>query len=327
MRAGRNAPLYLLAFDHRASFKSDLLGIHGDPSVEEHRRVSDLKALVYEGFGEAVAEGVPKASAGVLVDEEFGVDVARAAKAAGAVLVMSVERSGQAEFEPEYGRDFGSHIESFDPDLAKVLVRYNPEGDTALNARQAERLAGLSAWLAERGRRFLFELLVPPTPAQSEAAGGSLAYEHRFLAELTVRAIAELQAAGVSPAIWKMQGFEEPADYERVVAQAQTGGRHEVLCIVLGHGQDAARVQRWLRRAAGVAGYDGFAIGRTIWWEPLADYLARRADRRQARVRITAAYIEMVKVYETAKADPGAQGGFGGKHDAGLREQPRKEPK
>jgi myo-inositol catabolism protein IolC len=290
--------LYLLAFDHRSSFKTDLLGIPGDPDENQRRQISDLKHLIWEGFMRAVDGGAPQEECGVLVDEEFGTAVADAASDAGVRLAMSVERSGQPEFDFEYGEDFGSHIEEFDPDFAKVLVRYNPDGDPAVNSRQTAKLARLSRWLHDRNRVFLFELLVPPTDAQRRQVGGDqLAYEHRMLPALTVSAIADLQRGGVGPDIWKIEGMDSGADDARVVAQARTGGRDHVACIVLGHGEDETRVRHWLRKAASTPGYRGFAIGRTIWWTALADYLAGHCDRRTAAGKIGNLYRQMIDTY------------------------------
>ena len=58
------------------------------------------------------------------------------AKERGLILAMPVEKSGQNEFDFEYGDQFGEHIERFDPDFSKVLVRYNPDGDAEMNKRQ-----------------------------------------------------------------------------------------------------------------------------------------------------------------------------------------------
>ena len=70
------------------------------------------------------------------------------------------EKSGQEEFDFEYGEEFARHIEAFSPTFCKVLVRYNPEGDRALNQRQTARLKRLSDYLHGSGRLFMFELLV-----------------------------------------------------------------------------------------------------------------------------------------------------------------------
>ena len=110
---------------------------------------------------------------GVLVDEQFGApkDIPRQAKERGLLLAMPVEKSGQNEFDFQYGDDFGDHIEQFDPDFSKVLVRYNPDGDAEMNERQTERLKRLSDWLHEHDRKFLFELLVPAEDDQLEQVG------------------------------------------------------------------------------------------------------------------------------------------------------------
>ncbi len=211
---------------------------------------------------------------------------------------MPAERSGQAEFELQYGEDFASHIEAFDPTFTKVLVRYNPEGDAALNARQAARLAQLGGWLHGQGRRFLYELLVPATPEQLERCGGDQdRYDDEIRPALVVEAIRAQQEQGVEPDIWKIEGLDSAADCARVVAQARAGGRDKVVCIVLGRGVTEERLLDWLRIAAPVPGFDGFAVGRTIWEAALREYLAGRATRDQTATTIADLYLENVDAY------------------------------
>jgi len=227
--------------------------------------------------------------------------VARIAKATGYTLAMPVEKSGQDEFDFEYGATFSEHIESFDPDFAKVLVRYNPDGDAAMNKKQLTRLAKLSSWLHAHNRRLLFELLVPAEPAQLEKVGGNRdRYDLEIRPELTLRTIAEAQAAGVEPEIWKVEGMDRREDYERVAGQARTAGRERVACIILGGGVSDDTVEHWLRQEAGVPGFIGFAIGRTIWQRALEDWLAQKLDRASASRAIADNYIRMVDVYERA---------------------------
>ncbi len=293
--------LYMLSFDHRGSFEKGLMGIPGVPTQDDRRRISELKALIYEGFTRAIAGGAPRDSCAVLVDEEFGADVARSARRKGFTLAMPVERSGQDEFGFEFGEDFARHVEAFDPDYAKVLVRYNPDGDAELNRRQAGRLATLSNWLRANRRRFLFELLVPATVEQSERFGGDRdAYDRELRPQLVVRTLAALQDAGVEPDVWKIEGLETRADCERAVAQARAGGRDEVVCVVLGRGAGLDRVAHWLREAAPVDGYTGFAIGRTLWLDALTEHLAGRLGRDAAAEQIAANYRRMIDVYANA---------------------------
>jgi len=299
---GYDRPLFILAFDHRGSFLK-MAGIRGELTEEGAARVRDAKAVIFEGFRRAVQAGVPREAAGVLVDEQFGAEVARQARAEGYVLAMPVERSGQDEFDFEYGDAFGEHVEAFDPTFAKVLVRYNPAGDAALNRRQVERLRRLSDWLHARGRKFLFELLVPPTPEQLRRVDGDEArYDREVRPDLMVRAIAELQEAGVEPDVWKIEGLDRREDCVRVSEQVRAGGRDRVACVVLGRGADEQAVVRWLEAAAGVVGYVGFAIGRTIWWDGVRAYLEGQASRDAAAEAIKTNYLRMVDVYQAAVA-------------------------
>src|SRR5919201_6571341 len=181
MVLGYDRNLYILAFDHRGSFQKKFFGISGQPSPEEAERISDAKSVIGEGFFLAIDQGAPKEHGGLLVDEQFGADIARRAKKEGYNFAMPVEKSGQDEFDFEYGDDFGAHIEEFDPTFSKVLVRFNPEGDTGMNERQVGRLKRLSDWLHEHDRKFLFELLVPATDEQLASVDGD---GDRFDAEL-----------------------------------------------------------------------------------------------------------------------------------------------
>ena len=298
MELGYNRSLYLLAFDHRASFSRDLFPTSGAPTRKQVAQIADAKEVIFDGFLQALAMGAPDAAAGVLVDEHYGASVARSARERGVLLAMPVEASGQKQFSLEYGDDFGAHIDRFDPDLVKVLVRYNP-ADAEINAGQVHRLSALSTWLQKHGRKFLFELLVPATPEQLESVGGDAdRYDLELRPGLLLQTIAELQNGGVEPDIWKIEGLDRAQDCERVVAQARRGGREGVACIVLGRGASQTRVMNWLRVAAPIAGFLGFAVGRSIWFDPLRAYLDGM-PRRDVSARIGGAYLELIRVYES----------------------------
>ncbi|MGH2525249.1 MAG: 2-deoxy-5-keto-D-gluconate 6-phosphate aldolase domain-containing protein, partial [Actinomycetota bacterium] len=270
------------------------------PNAEETARIADAKNVIYQGAKRALVEGVPRESAGVLVDEQIGADVARDAKATGLILAMPVEKSGQDEFDFLYGEDFGAHIEEFDPTFSKVLVRYNPDGgqeSDAMNARQSERLKRLGDWLHEKGRKYLFELLVPPTPQQVEAAGDDQTWDRDERPKLMKTAIEQLQASGVEPDIWKIEGIDRREDCETIAATTRAGGRDGVVCVVLGRGADDAAVDHWLRTGSGVPGYIGFAIGRSIWWDPLKAFVDGNLEREEAAKQIAANYRRFIDVY------------------------------
>jgi myo-inositol catabolism protein IolC len=300
-------PLYLLAFDHRSSFERGLFGAVPPVSPAVHDGIVRAKEIIFEANQIAVAAGAPRDRAGILVDEEFGAGVARRASEAGVPLAMPVERSGQDEFDFQYGAQFGEHIEAFDPTFVKVLVRYNPEGDSDMNRRQSDRLAQLSDWIRVRSRKFLFELLVPATTAQLDNFEGHQDdYDQRLRPGLVVETIAALQAAGVEPDIWKVEGLDSPADAAAVVRQAQTGGRDHVLCIVLGRGADWDKVSNWLKVGAGVPGFAGFAVGRTLWHDALVDHLAGRSSDAETAKVIADRYRKLIDVYNAASTGAAA---------------------
>lgn len=299
MALGYDTKLYILAFDHRGSFEK-MFGVSGRaPTPEEVARISDAKSLIFEGFRRAVAEGVPKDAAGVLVDGQYGPQVARAARAEGYLLAMPVEKSGQNEFDFEYGEAFGEKILEYDPTFSKVLVRYNPEGDQELNARQAARLKRLSDWLHEHGRKFLFELLVPAEEHQLEAVGGDAErYDTETRPPLMMQAIEELQDVGIEADIWKIEGIDSRDACRRIAELVRRDGRDQVSCVVLGRGASDAKVDEWLRAGAGLPGYVGFAIGRSIFGEAVKG-LAGGGDREAGVASIAAKYRRFVEVYET----------------------------
>lgn len=305
MPRGYDRPLYFLPFDHRSSFQSKLFGWKPPLSEAQTAAIADAKCVIYDGFKAALADGLPKDKAGLLVDEQFGGAILRDAKAEGVIIACPVERSGQDEFDFEYGVDFGRHIEAFDPTFCKVLVRYNPEGDRALNQRQAERLKRLSEFLASRNRsRFMFELLVPAEKAQLDRLkGDKKRYDLELRPRLMIQVIGELQAAGVDPDLWKIEGLDRADDCEAIVAAARAGGRDQVGCIVLGRGENGDRVREWLVIAAGVAGFIGFAVGRTVFWDPLVAWRNNRSTRDQAVAEIARRYREFADVFNAARAN------------------------
>ena len=308
MALGYDGKLYILAFDHRGSFQKKMFGIEGDPTEEETKTISDAKKLIFEGMQKAVERGVDASSAGVLVDEQFGSDIPELAAEHGLSLTMPVEKSGQNEFDFQYGDEFGDHIAKYDLLASKVLVRYNPDGDQEMNERQSERLKRLADWLHENDRKFLFELLVPAEDSQLEEVGGDTdRYDAELRPELMRRAIEALQDYGIEVDIWKIEGVDRREDAEMLSEQTRKGeGRENVKSVLLGRGASDDKVDHWLREAAGVEGFIGFAIGRSIWWDALKGFLAGDLEREAAAEQIADNYQRFIKVYDEAESSVSA---------------------
>jgi myo-inositol catabolism protein IolC len=303
MALGYDGKLYILAFDHRGSFQKKMFGIEGDPTPEETETISDAKKLIYEGMEKAVERGLDPSTAGVLVDEQFGSDIPELAAKHGLSLTMPAEKSGQNEFDFQYGEDFPAHIEKYDLLATKVLVRHNPDGDAGMNERQTKRLKELADWLHANDRKFLFELLVPAEDAQLESVGGdSDRYDAELRPELMRRVIEHYQNEGVEVDIWKIEGVDKREDAQMLSDQARKGeGRENVKSVLLGRGASDEKVDHWLREAAPVDGFIGFAIGRSIWWNPLKAYLDKELEREAAATQIADNYLRFIKVYDEAE--------------------------
>jgi len=297
---GYDKPLYILPFDHRGSFQTKLFGWSSPLTIDQTAQIAASKQVIYDGFLAALRAGVPERKAGILVDEQFGSAILQSARAHGYTMACPAEKSGQDEFDFEYGEDFAKHIEAVEPTFCKVLVRYNPEGDRALNARQETRLKRLSDYLHEKSNSlFMFELLTPPEKAQLERLKGDKhAYDREVRPRLMAETIEQLQYAGVEPDVWKIEGLDRRKDCEKLVATARRGGRDKVGCIILGRGENDQKVFEWLRAASGVPGFIGFAVGRTSFWNALVDWRAKKITRDDAVNDIARRYREFVDIFE-----------------------------
>ena len=298
-----NDRVFLLAMDHRSSLAKSVYGLDGEAAAgsDDAKRISAGKALAFSGLEKALTGGAPKESAGVLVDERYGADVARRVKAAGITLAMPFERSGEDWFTLEFGTldetTWLDHIHDFEPDLNKVLVRDNPAFDADRRKQQQHDLARAAKALHDEGRTFLLELLVPGTDEQKAGDGD---YDADVRPGLTEQVIRELQDAGVEPDIWKIEGLDHDEDAKRIVALTRRDGRDAVRCIVLGRDAPQPDLDRWLRVAAPIDGFIGFAIGRSIWEEPLQQQLKGDLDDDAMVDHVAVNYTHFVGTYTDA---------------------------
>jgi myo-inositol catabolism protein IolC len=300
MKTAYRHPLYLLPFDERRSYVSGVFHLEEPPTGLDRFRVAESKRLIYEGFKRAVAGGVPKKCAGILVDEEFGAHILSDAARGGYVTALPSERDGEEEFDFEHGERFGAHLEKFDPTFAKALVRYNPAGDADINRRQAARLRWLSAHCRMTRRPLMLELLVPPTSAQLDGVGEHPNYfDAQLRPALIAGAVRSLQDAGVEPNVWMVEGIDRPEDCAGVVGAARRDGRAGVGCVVSCRAAEEERVECWLE-AAGASGFDGFAVGRATFRAAVAAYVAGVNTLEEAADFISVRFGEWVDIFDYA---------------------------
>jgi myo-inositol catabolism protein IolC len=293
-------PLFILAMDHRASFGKTLFEVKDDnPDADQIAAMKSAKQMIFEGL-QAALPAVRYGQAGVLVDERYGQQVIDEARTGPrpVVLAVPIEASGHDWFTLEWGDQWLEHVEAIRPDYSKVLVRDNPDFDRTDREQQFDRLAQISSGLHRVGVPLLYELLVPATSAQLDQADRDPgAYDRDIRPGLVARVIADNQAHGVEPTLWKVEGLETIEAAEQVAAQAKAGGRSTDL-IVLGRDAPADRLDHWLEVASQVSAFVGFAIGRSIWEDSIRDFEA--SDRsetaaRAARAQVTERYLGFVE--------------------------------
>ena len=301
MNVGYNKPLYILPFDHRSSFEKGLYGWSGSLTPEQAAKMASTKEVIYDAFKLALAQGLPRERAAILVDEQFGAAILRDASANGFITAMPAEKSGQAEFQLEFGDRYAAHIEDFKPTFVKVLLRYNPEDDEALNRRQSARLKQLSDYLHNHGHYFMIELLVPATHEQMDRLEGDHnLYDNDLRPSLMISTIKDLQNAGIEPDVWKVEGLDQREDCAR---DRRSGAARRTRQCGLHHPRprlqrkESRRVAAQRRRSAGLHRLRrrpdvvlGCARGAAGWQEPAAASRGRYCQpisRMGAGVRAT----------------------------------------
>ena len=255
---GYQKNLFILPFDHRTSFAKLFAFTSPNLSSKEKETITLAKEIIYSAFKKAVEQEVPKENAAILADEEYGDKIIQDARDNNYNVILTTEKSGQDEFAFEYSNDFAQHIEKYKPNFVKALIRYNLDLDCS-------KLKMLSDYCHKTGYKFVLEVLTK-NKTEKEA----------------ITAIRELQYAGIEPDIWKLEGMETGKEYENIIAQSQIENRQNVKVVILGRGEKQEAVEEWIRIGAKVKGVIGFAIGRTIFQEPLSEYKNGKIDKEKA---------------------------------------------
>lgn len=280
---GYNKRLFILPFDHRASFAKMFGFIDLTPKEKEY--IISAKKNIYEAFKKAVFKSVPQDQAAILVDEEYGDEILKDAANQKIITILTTEksglaslklgRSGQEGFEFEYGDEFSKHLEKYKPIFAKALIRYKPNSDWS-------NLRVLSDYCHSHGHKFLLEMLMGINVAN---------------AQNLLPAIDDLQEKGIEPDVWKLEGMEDKSDYESVVSKIQEGERQNVGLVILGRGESKEKVEEWIKAGKNVKGVIGFAVGRTMFSQPLIDYKNDKIDKEKLIEEISNNFQQLYKLF------------------------------
>lgn len=258
---GYTKPLFILAFDHRATLEK-----------EGFENIPELKQIIYDGFKKSLGT---VQNAAVLVDEQYGDAILKDAKASGYLIAIPVEKAGREDFVFEYGEDFVSHIEKYNPDFAKVII--NVQNNVSDFTK--DNLKKLSDYCHQRNLKFILEVI----------SGGNVS--------LILKTVVELQDAGCEPDIWKIEGMENDLDYLSIIQEIKRNGREGVSLVILGRGENKELVEKWVKTGSKIKGIIGFAIGRTIFGEPLIEFKDGKITRDEAVEQISQNYINFYRLF------------------------------
>ena len=302
---GYNKPLFILPFDHRSTFAKGMFGVSEEGLTEEiTEKIKREKQMIYRAFKKALEHDNLRENAAILVDEQFGEEILKDAKTNGYTTILTTEKSGQNEFEFEYGEKFPEHIEKFSPTFVKVLVRYNPYDNLDMKNRQREKLKKMSDYCHVKGYKFLAEILIAATESQlARLEGDKNRFDREERPKLAVRMIEEFQDFGIEPDVWKMEGVGTQEDYRLITEAAKKNGRDNVGIVVLGRGAEKEAVDKWIKEGARVAGIIGFAVGRTVFWESLMEEKEGKISEDEATQKICDNFVYYYNLFMNARKD------------------------
>jgi myo-inositol catabolism protein IolC len=284
--------LFVLPFDHRAGFAQKMLGFGEILTLDEKKIVTSYKQIIYEAIFKAIDMGIAKQDSAVLVDEVYGLSILKDAKEKGLITMQTTEKSGQDFFDFEY-EDWKDHLLNIKPSYAKALVRYDVSAD---NKEQLGRLKELSDFCVENKIGLLIEPLMQNKNFEKEIYDN----EYRYLD--LIKMIIEMQDFDIEADIWKIEGLYKKEQYEEIVKVARNGeNRSEVGLIILGRNETKEHVNAWIVAGREVEGVLGFAVGRTIFWEPLMKYKNEEISRSMTIDMIAEDYFSYYKLFKNLK--------------------------
>ena len=292
--------LCMVALDHRSSFQR-LLDRIGAESGEQRRR--DLKRSIWHGV-RSVLPGLPEQASPAILIDRGNRRVAAEAKAAGVLVALALEKSGCRTLHLDAATPVLSReLRSEQPGLGKALVRWNPDGSASNKRSQLAALRELDEVVANAGAELLLELLIRPRPPEAKAGPPARAWENTEMPELQRRSAEEILGSGISPALWKLEGHSNPEAAGRLCELVESA-RPDAAILILGGGADIAGLGRVFSCRAGNERVSGFAVGRSIWEEPIRALCAGGVCETEAQRAIGHNLLAVVEAFGSLERVP-----------------------
>ena len=288
-------PVYMVAFDHRRSLRRALSAI-GANTGPAH--LSELKQIVWQGLKTALPHVAEDAEVAVLIDrgnERIG----READSAGVRVALALEESGGDRLRPDAAAAvLGQELLALRGGFGKVLMRWHPDDPDARKRQQLVALRQISDVISGCDADLLLELLIHPGPPDGMDESSSRLHTDGVLAGLQRAAAEEILNSGISPAFWKLEGHSNAQEAARLDALVGSA-RQDAGILILGGGFDIDRLRQAFSCRNGNERYRGFAVGRSIWQQPILALCNHETTQTEAEAKIGDNFIAVVDAFES----------------------------
>ena len=277
--------VYMLAADHRWQWEEFC-----DTRSLSRQRIPDVKRLAYDGFLLARQRSSAVRDCGaLLVDAQYSAGVIAEALRDGIAVGTPAERAGAIPLawatDPFPAALTGAFV--------KVLARYRTDDDPGVLAEQWLKLEALQTWCRVAKKPLVLEVLVARKQEAEDAfeSSGRPAMLEAFIADAYRR--------GLTPAFWKIEGTLAPEGARTI--DAAIAAHPACRQIILGKAAELSTIDRWFAACAASATASGFAIGRSVFWEPSAAYLTGAKTADQAATMICDNYLHLVAAWDRSR--------------------------
>ncbi|WP_181703774.1 bifunctional 5-dehydro-2-deoxygluconokinase/5-dehydro-2-deoxyphosphogluconate aldolase [Chthonobacter albigriseus] len=268
--------LVALAIDHRMQLEevADRVGA-------SRERIADFKVLAVEAAAR-VAKGRP--GFGMLLDGTHGTKALFKAARQGFWIGRPVEKPGSRPLDFDGMPDLGSHLTEWPiGHTVKCLCFYHPDDPEDLKAKQERELLRLNDAARTVGRELLVEII---------------AGKHGPLTETTVADVVQrLYDLKIRPDWWKLEPQENPAAWRRIEAVIRANDPYCRGIVMLGLEAPTEALQAAFRAASSSALVKGFAVGRTIFADAAARWLAGEITDEAAVADMAGRFETLVRAW------------------------------
>jgi 5-dehydro-2-deoxygluconokinase len=277
--------VYMLAADHRWQWEEFC-----DKRSLPRARIPDVKRLAVEGFRLARERSAAAREFGaLLIDEQYSSVVISNALKAGLTVGTPAEKAGAIPLawatEPFAAALTGAFV--------KVLARYRPDDDPGVLADQWIKLETLQAWCRVAGKPLVLEVLV----ARKHEAERE--FEESGRPAMLASFIGEAYRRGLTPEFWKIEGTLAPQGARTI--DAAIAAHPSCRQIILGKAADLSTIDRWFAACAASRTASGFAIGRSVFWDPSAAFLTGALSAEAAADAIANTYLALVDKWDVSR--------------------------